>query len=120
MEPITPLSAVSAILGLAGKAWDLGRYIHNVYQGAKTVDARIKNLSSEVHGLASTCDLVHAGLACVLTGTASEKHGVPYDPDGSLEKGICAQVSQCESTVEELGKIAERLWPRKRSSWIGQ
>jgi tetratricopeptide (TPR) repeat protein len=114
MEPVSPLSAAAAILGLAGKAWDLGRYIHNVYQGAKTVDTRIKNLNSEVHGLASTCDLVHAGLACVLTESASEKHSGPYDPDGSLKKGICGQVARCESTIEELGKIAERLWPRKK------
>jgi hypothetical protein len=114
MEPVTPLGAAAAILGLAGKAWDLGRYIHNVYQGAKTVDTRIKNLSSEVHGLASTCDLVHAGLACVLTGAASEKHGRLYDHDGTLEKGISGQVAQCESTIEELRTIAEHLWPRKK------
>jgi hypothetical protein len=114
MEPVSPLSAAAAILGLAGKAWDLGRYIHNVYQGAKTVDTRIKNLSSEVHGLASTCDLVHAGLACVLTETASENHSEPYDPDGSLEKGIRGQVAQCEYTIEELRKITKRLWPRKK------
>lgn len=114
MEPVSPLSAAAAILGLAGKAWDLGRYIHNVYQGAKTVDTRIKNLSSEVHGLASTCDLVHAGLACVLTGAAPAKQSRSYDHDGTLEKGICGQVAQCESTIEELRKITKRLWPRKK------
>jgi hypothetical protein len=114
MEPMTPLGAAVAVSALAGKAWDLGRYIHNVYQGAKTVDTRIKKLSSEVHSLASTCDLVHAGLAPVLTGAASEKHGKPYDHDGTLEKSICGQVAHCESTIEELGKIAEHLWPRKK------
>ena len=71
-------------------------------------------MGSEVHSLASTCDLVHEGLAHVLTGAASEKHGSPYDHDGTLEKGICGQVAHCESTIEELGKIAERLWPRKK------
>jgi hypothetical protein len=114
MEPMTPLGAAVAVSALAGKAWDLGRYIHNVYQGTKTVDTRIKKLSSEVHSLASTCDLVHAGLAPVMTGAVSEKHGKPYDHDGTLEKSICGQVAHCESTIEELEKIAERLWPRKK------
>jgi hypothetical protein len=114
MEPITPLGAAVAISALAGKVWDVGRYIHNVYQGTKTVNIRIKKLSSEVHGLASTCDLIHAGLAPVLEGATSEKHGRPYDHDGILEKSICSQVAHCESTIEELGKIAERLWPHKK------
>jgi hypothetical protein len=114
VEPVTPLGAAVAISALAGKAWDIGRYIHNVYQGSKTVDTRIKKLGSEVHSLASTCDLVHAGLAHVLTGAASEKNGRPYDHDGTLEKGICGQVAHRESTIEELGKIAERLWPRRK------
>jgi len=114
MEPMTPLGAAVAISALAGKAWDIGRYIHNVYQGSKTVDTRIKKLSSEVHGLASTCDLVHAGLAHVLTGAATDKTDRPYDHDGTLEKSICAQVAHCQSTLKELGKIAERLWPRKK------
>jgi hypothetical protein len=114
MEPVTPLGAAVAISALAGKAWDIGRYIHNVYQGSKTVDTRIKKLSSEVHGLASTCDLVHAGLAHVLTGAATDETDRPYDHDGTLEKSICAQVAHCQSTLRELGKIAERLWPRKK------
>jgi hypothetical protein len=49
-----------------------------------------------------------------LTGLASEKHGRPYDHDGTLEKGISGQVAQCESAIEELGKIVEHLWPRKK------
>jgi hypothetical protein len=111
MDPVTPLGA---ILGLAGKAWDLGRYIHNIYQGTKTVDTSVRNLGREVQDLASTCDLVHEEMASVLTAPTSEKHGSPYDPDGTLEKCICGQVRHCDSTIEELREIAERLWPRKK------
>jgi hypothetical protein len=111
MEPTAPLAA---ILGLAGKAWDLGRYIHNVYQGTKTVDTSIRNLDREVQDLASTCDLVHEELASVLKDPASEKHGSPYDPDGALEKCIRGQVKHCDCTIEELPEIAECLWPRKK------
>jgi hypothetical protein len=117
MEPFTPLGATAAILGLAGKAWDLGRHIHNVYQGTKIVDKNIQNLGHEVLGLASTCDLVHEELASILTVPDSEEHGRAaraYDPNGTLEKCIRDRTTHCGSTIEELGMVAERLWPRKK------
>jgi hypothetical protein len=49
-----------------------------------------------------------------LTGAASENHDRPYDPDGTLDNCIRSQVTHCESTIEELGKIVKRLWPRNK------
>jgi hypothetical protein len=100
MEPVSPLAATAAVLEFAGKSLDIGRYIHNVYQGTKAVDTSIRNLGCEVQGLASACDLVREELASVLTGPASENHDRLYDPDGTLENCIRSQVAHCESTIE--------------------
>ena len=48
MEPVSIPSAAAAISAVAGKAWELGSFVRELCQGAKTVDGRVRRLESEI------------------------------------------------------------------------
>jgi ankyrin repeat protein len=107
-----PIGAVASILQISKNAYALGKYIYDVYEGAKKIDENIRNLASEVNGLADSCRLVHDELHTVLTSSPSSGAGPLFDNDGRLGRCVDQQVAQCDCTLEELGRLVDALWPR--------
>lgn len=109
-----PLTLVDAAIALAGKASDLGAYIHKVYQGSKTVSSDIRGLLTEVKDLAITCDLIHEQLPSILAVSDSDSTA-SYDPDGKLAARLHYRIVHCDKAVDELRGVVEALWPRKKA-----
>jgi len=107
-----PIGAVASFLQISKSAYALGKYIHNVYEGAKRIDENVRSLASEVNGLADSCKLVHDELHAVLTRSPSGVAGTLYDNDGRLGRCVDQQVVQCDSTLSELRRVVDVLWPR--------
>lgn len=107
-----PIGAVASILQISKNAYQLGKYIHDVYEGAKRIDENVRTLASEVNGLADSCKLVHDELHTVLTRSPSGAVGPLFDNDGRLGRCVDQQVVQCDSTLDELRRVIDVLWPR--------
>lgn len=107
-----PIGAVASILQISKNAYALGKYIHDVYEGAKRIDENVRSLASEVDGLADSCKLVHDELHTVLTSSPSGAAGPLFDNDGRLGRCVDQQVVQCDSTLDELRRVIDVLWPR--------
>jgi ankyrin repeat protein len=107
-----PIGAVASILQISKNAYQLAKYIHDVYEGAKRIDENIRSLASEVNGLADSCKLVHDELHTVLTRSPSGAAGPLFDNDGRLGRCVDQQVVQCDNTLDELRRVVDVLWPR--------
>lgn len=107
-----PVGAVASILQISKNAYQLGKYIHEVYEGAKRIDENVRSLASEVNGLADSCKLVHDELYTVLTRSPSGAAGPLFDNDGRLGRCVDQQVVQCDNTLDELRRVVDVLWPR--------
>jgi ankyrin repeat protein len=107
-----PIGAVASILQISKNAYALGKYIYDIYEGAKRIDDNVRSLASEVNGLADSCRLVHDELHTVLTGSPSGVAGPLFDNDGRLGRCVDQQVVQCDNTLEELRRVVDVLWPR--------
>lgn len=111
-----PVGAIASIVQISRNAYSIGNYIYKVYEGAKVIDDNIQGLASEVNNLADSCDLVRSELDGVFArrphaGTAEARD----NKDGKLARCINQQVTSCENTLEELWRLMESLWPRKRT-----
>lgn len=80
-----PIGAVASILQISKNAYALGKYIHDVYEGAKRIDENVRSLASEINGLADSCKLVYDELHTVLTRSPSRAAGPLFDNDGRLD-----------------------------------
>jgi ankyrin repeat protein len=107
-----PVGAVASILQISKNAYQLGKYIHDVYEGTKRIDENVRSLASEVNGLADSCKLVHDELYTVLTRSPSGAAGPLFDNDGRLGRCVDQQVVQCDNTLDELRRMVDVLWPR--------
>jgi len=107
-----PVGAVASVLQITKNAYALGKYIHDVYEGAKRIDENVRSLASEVNGLADSCKLVHDELHTVLTRSPPGAAGPLFDNDGRLGRCVDQQVVQCDSTLDELRRVVDVLWPR--------
>lgn len=107
-----PVGAVASILQISKNAYQLGKYIYDVYEGAKRIDENVRSLASEVNGLADSCKLVHDELHTVLARSPSGAAGSLFDNDGRLGRCVDQQVVQCDSTLDELRRVVDVLWPR--------
>jgi len=107
-----PIGAVASILQISKNAYQLAKYIHDVYEGAKRIDENVRSLASEVNGLADSCKLVHDELHTVLTRSPSGAAGLLFDNDGRLGRCVDQQVVQCDNTLDELRRVVDVLWPR--------
>ena len=107
-----PIGAIASILQISKNAYTLGKYIHDVYEGAKNIDENIRSLANEVNSLADSCRLVYDELHTVLTRSPSRTAGPLFDSDGRLARCVDQQVIQCYSTLDELRRVVDALWPR--------
>ena len=107
-----PIGAVASILQISKNAYALGKYIHDVYEGAKRIDENVRSLASEANGLANSCKLVHDELHTVLTRSPSGATGPLFDNDGRLGRCVDQQVVQCDNTLDDLRRVVDVLWPR--------
>ena len=109
MEPISILSAASAVSAVAGKSWELVNWIRDLYQGSKTVDERVRRLESGMTELASACQSVLAAIERKQPGSSSKTPVPSWDEDGSSAISIDRQVSNCQKTLKELERVLAPL-----------
>ena len=105
MEPVSLLSAAAAISAVTGKAWELGSFISEICQGAKTVDSRVRRLESAVNELARACEHVQGQFETMSSKTASKTPTLAWDEHGALTTSIENQVKDCRRTLRELRKL---------------
>lgn len=119
MEPVSILSAASAVSAVAGKAWELGSYIRELYQGAKTVDGKVRRLESAVTELARACEHVQGQFEGMSSPASSKTPGLAWDEQGALTASIDIQVKDCRKTLRELKRLLTDLRPSS-SSFFGR
>jgi hypothetical protein len=119
MEPASILSAASAISAVAGKAWELGSFIRELYQGAKTVDGKVRRLESAVTELARACEHVQGQFESMSAPPSSKTSALVWDEQGALTTSIDSQVKDCRKTLRELRTLLTDLRPSS-SSFFGR
>jgi hypothetical protein len=119
MEPASILSAASAVSAVAGKAWELGSYIRELYQGAKTVDGKVRRLESAVTELARACEHVQGQFEGMSSPASSKTPALAWDEQGALTASIDIQVKDCRKTLRELKRLLTDLRPSS-SSFFGR
>lgn len=111
MEPASILSAAAAISAITGKAWELGSFLREICQGAKTVDSRVRLLESAVNELAKACEQVQGQFESMASGLSSKTPELVWDIQGSLTAFVESQVKDCRTTLKELRKLVVELRP---------
>jgi len=119
MEPVSILSAAAAISAVAGKAWELGSFVRELCQGAKTVDGRVRCLESAVTELARACEYVQGQFERMSPSSISETPALAWDEQGALTASIESQVKDCRRTLREPRKLLTDLRPNS-SSFFGR
>lgn len=119
MEPVSILSAAAAISAVAGKAWELGSFVREICQGAKTVDGRVRRLESAVTELARACEHVQGQFESMSSNSSSETPALAWDAQGALTASIESQVKDCRRTLKELRRLLIDLRP-SGSSFFGR
>ena len=119
MEPVSILSAAAAISAVAGKAWELGSFVRELCQGAKTVDGRVRRLESAVTELARACEHVQGQFESMSSSSSSETPALAWDEQGALTASIESQVKDCRRTLKDLRRLLVDLRP-SGSSFFGR
>lgn len=119
MEPVSILSAASAISAVAGKAYELGSFLRQLCQGAKTVDARVRRLESAVTELARACEHVQGQFGSMSSSASIQTPTLEWDIHQTMITSIERQVKDCRRTLKELSRLLIDLRPGS-SSFFGR
>jgi hypothetical protein len=115
MEPVSILSSAAAISAVAGKAWELGTFVRELYQGAKTVDGRVRRLESAVTELARACERVQGQFESMSSSSSCKTPELDWDEQGALTASIETQVKACRRTLKDLRRLSIGLRPSDSS-----
>jgi hypothetical protein len=116
MEPVSVPSATAAISAVAGKAWELDSFVRELYQGAKTVDGRVRRLESAVTKLARACEYLYGQFASMSSSSSSETPALACDEQGALAASIDGQVKDCRRNLRDLRRLLIDVRPVARLS----